>query len=880
MTELRQVLSGSSRGALAGARLLGRTAPSSPVRVTVVLARREAISRGTLEEHARLRPHERPRVDHAAFAARYGASAESIAAVGAYAVKNGLTVVFVDPARRIIELSGTAANMERAFGAILHNYTIGSHTYRARQGPLLLPEALHPHIEAVLGLDNRPVARPRFRSRDVQLSYYPQQIAAMYRFPPGDGSGQSIALIELGGNFGADDLTAYFKAAGIAKPPNVRAVNLSTGAPVPYGQDPQSDGEVMLDIEVAGAIAPGASIFVYLADNTDQGFYDAVSQAIHEPTTTAVSISWGSAEKDWSHQTMNAWSSLGQSATLLNVPVFVAAGDHGCSDEDQSDTGYDGQRHVDFPGTCPDGVISCGGTSLQSQNGVISAETVWNDDDGWATGGGVSAFFQVPTWQSGLCAEPGTSLVMRGVPDVAGVGDINTGIKVRVNGADGVSGGTSAVAPQWAALTALLSQQLGRKAGFFLPALYANPKSGLTRDISQGNNGVYGINGYIAQNGWDACTGLGSPIGAQILALLSGGIGAPVVPPTPVNALATAPAGSLTSAPQPRAVLPFNTTAATLYGQCVQAAYSMYDHDPGNLTPAPSLPAGYQLTAWVQMQDFLIGSSGLTFYGFIAQSTTNPSTFILAIRGTSNGIEWWDDANALVRTAFKVPGCGSVGQGFARIYDTLEIIERTTGAAAAASITQSLRPLGSFSRQVSAHLKRHMAASARGVGFSTGASLEITGHSLGAALATLYAMENACTDQTDTPLLCTFASPYVGDATFASVFNGLAITSWRIVNGPDIVPNLPPAILGFQHINTEQRFSSIGRVKSSILCWHSMSTYLSLLDPSFPPGIDCRLGSVVDRAAASAGPQATTLVVPGGAVTVNIQIGTGARGSV
>src|ERR1700722_10977047 len=450
MNEPREKLSGSTRAPAAGASLVGRADGGAIIKVTVVLKRKQGIQRDDLQRHGLMRPHERPIADHAAFAERYGASDEAIEAIKSLALKYGLTVANVDQKRRVVELTGPASDMERAFGTVLHDYSIQKKTYRGRQGPLLLPAETTPYVEAVLGLDNRPVAKPRLRARNVQASYYPQDLAALYKFPQGDGSGQTVALIELGGSYGPQDLQTYFAAAGLKPTPTVQSLNVGPGVPVSYGQDTESDGEVMLDIEVVGAMAPAATIVVYFGDNSDQGFYQAVSQAVHDPATTVVSISWGSPEKDWSEQSMDAWNSLGQSATLLNVPIFVAAGDHGCTDEQSSDQGYDGQRHADFPGTCADGVVSCGGTSLRSVGGTITNEAVWNDGDGWATGGGISTHFQIPAWQDGIAADDGTKLLMRGVPDVAGNADPNTGINVRVNGSDGVSGGTSAVAPQWA----------------------------------------------------------------------------------------------------------------------------------------------------------------------------------------------------------------------------------------------------------------------------------------------------------------------------------------------------------------------------------------------------------------------------------------------
>ena len=308
---------------------------------------------------------------------------------------------------------------------------------------------------------------------------------------------------------------------------------------------------------------------------------------------------------------------------------------------------------------------------------------------------------------------------------------------------------------------------------------------------------------------------------------------------------------------QSRLSNPFNPKAAILYGQFVKAAYSMYD--PATLTPPPSadFPAGYQLAAWINMRDFILGSTDPVFYGFIAQSTIDASQFVLAIRGTSNGVEWWDDVNAAIKTPFKVPGCGSVGAGFARIYETLEVIERPTGAATAPAVAQSLKSIGGFCQQVAALVRRHVAVTARATGRDTSGSIEVTGHSLGAALATLYTLENAFTNKIPNPGLCTFASPFVGDSTFASAFDGLGLTSWRIVNAPDIVPNLPPEILGFTHVNTLQLYNSSGKVQPSLTCWHALATYLSLIDPTLQPDPDCRL-----LAAPAAAPRRTVVAAP------------------
>jgi hypothetical protein len=262
------------------------------------------------------------------------------------------------------------------------------------------------------------------------------------------------------------------------------------------------------------------------------------------------------------------------------------------------------------------------------------------------------------------------------------------------------------------------------------------------------------------------------------------------------------------------------------------------------------------------------------------------SQFVLAIRGTLNGVEWWDDVNTVIKTPFKVPNCGSVGAGFARIYDTLEVIECPTGAATAPAVAQSLKSIGGFCQQVSALVRRHSAAARRATGRDTAGSIEITGHSLGAALATLYTLENALTDKIPNPGLCTFASPFVGDSAFASAFNGVSLTSWRIVNAPDIVPKLPPEILGFTHIDTLQLYNSSGNVQPSLNCWHALATYLSLIDPTLQPDPDCRLlaaPAVAPGRPEVAAPQLsvatpttiTNFSVPSGPVTITITVKVG-----
>jgi len=200
----------------------------------------------------------------------------------------------------------------------------------------------------------------------------------------------------------------------------------------------------------------------------------------------------------------------------------VAAGDNGSTD---GGTG----NNVDFPASSPH-VLACGGTKLTSSGTAITDEVVWNElaaNEG-ATGGGISNIFPMPTWQAGSgIPKPTGSAGGRGVPDVAGNADPASGYVIRVDGQTLVIGGTSAVAPLWAGLIAVANQQNGKTAGLLQPQIYpAKAKSGF-RDITAGNNGS-----FKAGPGWDACTGLGSPITTSLIPFLAAA-SAPVKKPKP-----------------------------------------------------------------------------------------------------------------------------------------------------------------------------------------------------------------------------------------------------------------------------------------------------------------------------------------------------------
>jgi kumamolisin len=518
----RVELKGSTRPALPGAQDVGPADPKQQIEVSVVLRRRSKGAPVPSAAQAGTRPpKERKHLTREEFAKLHGASPAVIQKVHAFAKEYGLTVGSEDAASRTVKLQGTVGAFNNAFGVELRHATHASGIYRTRTGALTIPAELEPIIEGVFGLDNRPQAKAHFRIRKsaarqagTTSSYSPLQVAQAYRFPANaTGIGQSIALIELGGGYHASDLDAFFKSLGISTP-KVTAVSVDGAANSPTGDPRGADGEVELDIEVAGAIAPGAQVAVYFAPNTDQGFIDAITTAVHDATLkpSIISISWGGPESSWTAQSRNTLNTACEDASSMGVTILAAAGDDGASDGGRS-----GTKNVDFPASSPY-VLGCGGTTLMLSGSSIGSEQAWNELSGneGATGGGVSEVFGLPAFQQSakVPAAP-NGFAGRGVPDVAGDADPETGYDVLVDGQQTVIGGTSAVAPLWAGLLARINQLLGANVGYVNPLLYTAKAEATFHDITAGNNG-----GYSAGAGWDACTGLGTPNGTALLNVL------------------------------------------------------------------------------------------------------------------------------------------------------------------------------------------------------------------------------------------------------------------------------------------------------------------------------------------------------------------------
>ena len=522
---------GSERQPMAGATQSGALDNHEAMQVTVVLRSRAGANAESLDKMIA----SGKRMSREEYESRYGADPADVQKLLAFAGAFGLSMANVNLAARTVTLSGTCRDFAHAFQVKLERYQYQGGSYRGRTGMVNIPQELSGIVLSVHGLDNRPQAKAHFRlasavsAAAAAVSYTPLQIAKAYTFPTsGNGSGETIGIIELGGGYNQSDLTTYFNGLKISPAPTVVAVSVDGAQNAPTGDTGGPDTEVALDIEVAGAVAPGARIAVYFAPNSDSGFLDAINQAVMDTVNkpSVISISWGGPESSWTAQSLQSYNSALQAAAAMGVTVCIACGDNG-----STDGVGDGRDHVDFPASSPYS-LACGGTTLKISGSSISSEVVWNglsSGDG-ATGGGVSGTFPLPSYQANANVPPSTNpkgYKGRGLPDVCGDADPATGYQVQVDGSSFAVGGTSAVAPLWAGLIALMNQAAGKSLGYLNPTLYQNvgETGSAFRDITSGNNGD-----YSAGPGWDACTGWGSPSGANLLKALSGSTSATPTP--------------------------------------------------------------------------------------------------------------------------------------------------------------------------------------------------------------------------------------------------------------------------------------------------------------------------------------------------------------
>jgi kumamolisin len=475
---------------------------------------------------------ERKYLTHEQLEKQYGASQEDLDKIEHFAQEHGLMVVHRSAAERSVVLKGKLGDLLAAFHANVQMYHHAMGTYRGRTGEITLPEELSKIVTGVFGFDTRPKHRAPHRQKSAALSGPGGQngvaatdFAKRYNFPSDqDGAGQTIAIIELGGGYRNSDLNMFFKEIGV-KTPKISSVSVDHAGNDPTTAD-SADGEVMLDLEVAGAVAPKATFVVYFAPNGgDKGFLDAIGAAVHDSQRkpSVISISWAGSEVSTDQQGIDAYHELFVAAGALGITVCVASGDHGTANQDA--VHWDGKIHVSHP-ACDDLVLGCGGTQIDSGKDVV-----WNDGTpfdvnvlgggGWASGGGISETVAVPPYQANakLPVSIDNGKPGRGVPDIAMSA---TNYFTRVDTSEGASGGTSAVAPLMAALVARLNQAKKKHVGFLNPFLYSNAAKGVVHDVTSGTNAIKNtVKGYQAGPGWNACTGLGTPDGTAILKNLS-----------------------------------------------------------------------------------------------------------------------------------------------------------------------------------------------------------------------------------------------------------------------------------------------------------------------------------------------------------------------
>jgi len=531
-------LSRTGRRLARGARRVGPADPQEALSVSIRVRRRaDAPALPGSQKTGPSTLWRGPKLTHQDFAARFGADPADLEQVAQFARTNGLQIVESSIPRRTVVVSGTVAQMNRAFAVDLGKYEAPDGAYRGREGTVQLPSDLASIVEGVFGLDNRRMARAFNVLGPTQATtpLTPPQVAKLYDFPtvPPAISSQTIGLLEFGGGYIPTDIQAFFK--GLKLPtPTLTAVGVdgATNSPGSASSPNGADPEVALDICVAGAVAPGAKIAVYFAPWTEQGWVDAVTTAVHDATNhpSVISISWGWAEDEsiqgltWSLAAIDAVSATFEEAAALGITVLAASGDDGSN----AQIG-DGKAHVIYPSTDP-WITSCGGTTISNISGTKFTQDTWNDNG--ATGGGVSVIFTLPYWQNWagvpVSVNPGGK-AGRGIPDVAGNADPDSGYELVLYGSPyGPVGGTSAVGPLYAGLTALLNANLGESVGYLNYNLYAFAGSNVYDDVNDGqSNATNGAPGYKAGPGWDACTGFGSLDGTALLYALEG-VGLPV----------------------------------------------------------------------------------------------------------------------------------------------------------------------------------------------------------------------------------------------------------------------------------------------------------------------------------------------------------------
>jgi len=559
-----QPLKGSERTQPHGAKRLGPADPAERITARIILRRRTDVPAASdLEARLGTHPIRREVLSADEHAKRFGALQSDLDKVVKFLKSGGLAIDEIDGASRTILASGTAAQLSTLFSVTLDRYEAplppigkrppsqpGMHTYRGHSGPVHVPAEFTDVIVGVFGLDNRRITgRNAGGDPAVTNTTSVPQVTQHYNFPTNKATGQTVAIFASFGapgiGYAQSDINSYFAAAalqGFTAPTPVNVENIDGTK-----NDPASpDGEATQDICIASTVAQRATIAVYFNAGDENGWLAVLKRATFplagDPTPSVLSSSFficegddpaGRAVRGVPTSFLDAVSLAFQDAGGQGLTICVASGDFG-SDSEVGDT----SQHVQYPGSDP-WVLSCGGTTVGFDNSNNFVEYVWNDIITWpdgtttptATGGGVSAYFAQPAYQSGAGVPKSLvdGHVGRGVPDVAGNASRNSGYYPMYTIGDNPNpwngDGTSAVAPLYAGLFAVVNAALGTRVGFINAVLYALGDS-VCNDVNPAivggptDNGLNGAAGYPAGAGWDACTGWGSINGNALLAAL------------------------------------------------------------------------------------------------------------------------------------------------------------------------------------------------------------------------------------------------------------------------------------------------------------------------------------------------------------------------
>ena len=543
-----RVLAGSVRLPETGGRTLGRDTIvraaltpgelSAPLLFSVTLRMRDF-------DGLRARIASGGRVGGAEMEARYLPTRADYDRVAAWLRAEGFAQTLQDRTHTSVCVEGTVADVARAFGVRFARVAASDGEYTSAISAPAIPGTLAAAVLSVNGL------QPQLRLRHIAPAFgiaprdlfgglvyvTPDNLRSAYNVPEtSTGAGQIIAIVGEAA-VESSDLDTFWSAVGVSQNAgNVTTINVNG---VPDSPDEGLVGEADLDVQWAGALAPGAGIRFYISGNVLDCFIQILNDIPSYPAMTVVSISFADTEGDEGPDELQAFSQMFAQYAAAGVSVLAGSGDSGSNPTPGKGAGFYSATEplaVTYPASDPS-VTGVGGTDVGfSGNWSYTGETVWDDIAGSqsASGGGVSSYFTKPSWQAGGPVLAGQT--MRCVPDVSAisVGDLmnvtlpgfepytfdGVGVLIFDGGVAKYASGTSLACPVWAAVAALINQARASAGigpvGLLNPHLYPLSGSGAFNDITSGSNGA-----YAAGPGYDLCTGLGSPNVGNLIAALA-----------------------------------------------------------------------------------------------------------------------------------------------------------------------------------------------------------------------------------------------------------------------------------------------------------------------------------------------------------------------